>query len=319
MVTAKSTKVKEDKHYPPRCTVCNNEIYTFTESNDTCVIEAVHECKSTQDIDQSAVEDVFTSSGLHTFTEKQNLKHRKRNKVVNSPGASNSEEPSSPGVTKEQDVSDSDTGLASLQEDLSSDEVASPSKEEEEITDDQRLANIPDCETSILVIADENSSEIFGNRGKEEGPEDSESGGGEGAEGEKEEDNSDQTFEDRAMGEDQSLGNTCGEGKGGNVGNNDVAGAATEREKGVNLGNSENSAGSLEHLKFKCSSDGVKENLSLPKSPHHQGEKEALRHQPTSANIDQDVTNNTLSHKEENQVPNDSADNGKHFFNLCLW
>ncbi|GFO44564.1 alsin [Plakobranchus ocellatus] len=65
MVAAKATEIKEDKLYPSRCTVCNNEIYTFTENSDTCVIDALHECKpsgANSDADQTIVEDVFTSS-----------------------------------------------------------------------------------------------------------------------------------------------------------------------------------------------------------------------------------------------------------------
>ncbi|GFR66884.1 alsin, partial [Elysia marginata] len=248
LVAAKSTEVKEDKHYPPRCMVCNNEIYTFTESNDTCVIEAVHECSSAREVDQSLAEDVFTSSGSHTFTEEQKKivdedeidagVNRTSNKVKENCSVSNSAELPSQQGTVEQDtseISNSDARLSSTHEELSSDDVISP-VEAGGILDESGLINIPMCETSILVIAGENPLETVGSGGSEIEREDKEGGkkGGDDAE-DKEEDKA----------------NKKGE----------VSGEIGER-----LSCAKDLAGSLEDVKDISSPDSIERNLALPQN-----------------------------------------------------
>lgn len=163
MVAAKSTEVKEDKHYPPKCAVCNNEIYTITESNDTCVIEAVHECRSTQEVNQSAAEEVFTSSGSHTCYDKDktvNLVEGSVESVIDKEnfnlGFSDSQEKLSHENLKEGEVNE--TCLPSLHKESSSEDSASPAKEQG-VLDDPNFINIPACDTSILVITDHNPLE----------------------------------------------------------------------------------------------------------------------------------------------------------------
>ena len=182
MVAAKATEVKEDKHYPPKCTVCDNEIYTFTESNDTCVIEALHECRKVQDVDQTIVEDVPTSSGSNTSIEREKTQDEAGGAVTNnsgkgeiSPAGANSGQSVSPGDAGKKEgiqVSGSDTTLSSLQDDLSSEGAMSP--DQGGILDDPGLVNISACETSILVITDVNPLVTEGGGegeviGKEEG------------------------------------------------------------------------------------------------------------------------------------------------------
>ncbi|RUS91147.1 hypothetical protein EGW08_001060, partial [Elysia chlorotica] len=266
MVAAKSIKVKEDMHYPPRCTVCNSEIYTFTECNDTCVIEAVHECKSAHDTNPSSTDDVFTS-----FTEKKNLDQS--DKAGNSPDISNYEEPCSQKATGDQETGDSDTAYASLQEKLGPDCVVSP-KKEEGLLDDSRLASIPDCEASILVIDGEHLLEgLGGGKEKEEDLGDCEGEGGGGGGTQREEEDG-QSVE-KVKGEEENLGNSCGDGeKVEDVENNNKERVSREEEDGENIHKADDSVRNTEDVNDGCSSACVKEDLRMPESVDAQDEKE---------------------------------------------
>ncbi|XP_050388946.2 alsin isoform X1 [Patella vulgata] len=61
-----STDVQISKYYPSRCSVCNTEIYTYTDNSDTCIIENYHVCKDDKvPVDRSVDslgDDSFTSS-----------------------------------------------------------------------------------------------------------------------------------------------------------------------------------------------------------------------------------------------------------------
>ncbi|XP_005106198.1 alsin isoform X2 [Aplysia californica] len=57
--------VNEDKHYPARCSTCNKEIFTYTDTSDMCIVETLHECSNADNvrsIDSTIVEEVSASS-----------------------------------------------------------------------------------------------------------------------------------------------------------------------------------------------------------------------------------------------------------------
>ncbi|CAG5119646.1 unnamed protein product [Candidula unifasciata] len=51
--------------YPSRCSICNKEIYTYTDTSDMCVIDTLHDCTlndSVHSVDSTIIEDVSSSS-----------------------------------------------------------------------------------------------------------------------------------------------------------------------------------------------------------------------------------------------------------------
>lgn len=54
-----------DELYPSRCSICNKEIYTYTDTSDMCVIDTLHHCNvndSADSVDSTIIEDVSSSS-----------------------------------------------------------------------------------------------------------------------------------------------------------------------------------------------------------------------------------------------------------------
>ncbi|BFZ15627.1 hypothetical protein BsWGS_18666 [Bradybaena similaris] len=54
-----------DELYPSRCSICNKEIYTYTDTSDMCVIDTLHHCNvndTADSVDSTIIEDVSSSS-----------------------------------------------------------------------------------------------------------------------------------------------------------------------------------------------------------------------------------------------------------------
>ncbi|XP_041374852.1 alsin-like isoform X2 [Gigantopelta aegis] len=66
----KATVTKVQKHFPTQCAACKREIYTYTETNDTCIIEEVHECRTSVD---GNVHSMESSCGSNSVDSSLNL------------------------------------------------------------------------------------------------------------------------------------------------------------------------------------------------------------------------------------------------------
>ncbi|KAI8761234.1 alsin, partial [Biomphalaria glabrata] len=64
--------VQEDKLYPSRCSTCNKEIYTYTDTSDMCIIDTLHSCtvSDTAIIDSTLVEEVSMSSSSNEVSKR---------------------------------------------------------------------------------------------------------------------------------------------------------------------------------------------------------------------------------------------------------
>ena len=66
----KATITKIQKHYPSQCVACKKEIYTYTETNDTCIIEEAHDCRMSVN---GNIHSMDSSSGSNGTDSSQNL------------------------------------------------------------------------------------------------------------------------------------------------------------------------------------------------------------------------------------------------------
>lgn len=44
-----ATEIQTQKYFPPLCKKCNKEIYTYTDTNDTCIIDSEHLCRDSSE------------------------------------------------------------------------------------------------------------------------------------------------------------------------------------------------------------------------------------------------------------------------------
>ncbi|XP_071103612.1 alsin-like isoform X2 [Haliotis cracherodii] len=44
-----ATEIQTQKYFPPLCKKCNKEIYTYTDTNDTCIIDSEHLCRESSE------------------------------------------------------------------------------------------------------------------------------------------------------------------------------------------------------------------------------------------------------------------------------
>ncbi|XP_067686605.1 alsin-like isoform X2 [Haliotis asinina] len=47
--TQEATEIQTQKYFPPLCKKCNKEIYTYTDTNDTCIIDSEHLCRESSE------------------------------------------------------------------------------------------------------------------------------------------------------------------------------------------------------------------------------------------------------------------------------
>ncbi|XP_076459413.1 LOW QUALITY PROTEIN: alsin-like [Babylonia areolata] len=151
---ARSREVSKDnvvtqKHYPSMCAKCKKEIYTYTDSNDTCIIENEHECQA----DDSNLS--FDTSLCLSGEGFASLK-------VASNRPSESADSSCTRPSPDKDSEDSALGTENV--DSSADEqsenvtVAKPGSNEKSVTSAEGEATVPDQSNSAPSPSQQSSS-----------------------------------------------------------------------------------------------------------------------------------------------------------------
>lgn len=131
--------VLENSLYPSRCSLCNKEIYTYTDTNDMCIIDALHECTvsdSVRSIDSTIVEDISSSSSSEAL----------RRSATGSPEERGSSLPPE-GLKVEDSLPDNRDKLT----DGKGDENAG----HDGLLNHSSILELSACDTSVLVITSE--------------------------------------------------------------------------------------------------------------------------------------------------------------------
>ncbi|KAK7113743.1 alsin-like isoform X2 [Littorina saxatilis] len=92
------------KHLPSKCAKCNKDIYTYTDTNDTCIIDAHHECQlddTVSSFETSVVvsddEPPLSASNGATPSGKPSLEENSETSVVSAENTTNNSNPDQPG------------------------------------------------------------------------------------------------------------------------------------------------------------------------------------------------------------------------------